>query len=169
MRPSQCLSEQDLTLLHYGENPSALPVEAAQRHLAACADCRHRQTRLARDLDRLPAFDPDLAPHNATRLAARVVERLPRRRSLLPAMAGAISAASIVFAVSIWTPGPPVMQNPAGTPQLTTGQTPAAETDQNLSALPQVSTEQAPSPDLDLLENLELLRELDTLSDLAGV
>ena len=169
MKPSHCLSEQDLTLLHYGETPTTLTVEAAQQHLTACADCRDRQTRLARDLNRLPAFDPDLAPHNATRLAAKVVERLPRRRSLLPAMAGAISAAAIVFAISIWTPGPPVIQNSAGGPQVTTGQAPPADIDMNDSTLPQVTTEQSPSPDLDLLENLELLRELDTLSDLAGV
>ena len=165
MKPSHCLSEQDLTLLHYGESPEDLTSEAAQQHLTACANCRDRQTRLARDLNRLPAFDPDLAPQNATRLAAKVVERLPRRRSLLPALASTFSAAAIVFAISIWTPETPVTHNAPVLPQVTAEQTPTPEVDLN----PQVTTERTPTPDLDLLENLELLRELDTLSDLAGV
>ncbi len=149
MKHSNCLSEQDLTLLHYGEAPADLTLSAAQRHVATCADCRARRHRLALDLDNLPALEANLAPHLPSRLAARVVERLPRRRPLLPVLATALSAVVIVLAVSSWHP------QPRFAPEATV-QTPAA-------------IDPAAVPDIDLLENLDLLRELDTLTEIVGV
>lgn len=149
MRQSDCLSEQDLTLLHYGEAPDTLSLEAARQHLSSCPDCSELSRCLSRDLNSLPTFEPELATHNATRLAARVVDSLPRRRSLLPAIAGAFSTAAIIFAVTIWTPEPQVVHN--------------------VAIQPPVAIEQPAVPEVDLLENLELLKEFDTLSEIVGV
>jgi hypothetical protein len=150
MKKPICLTEQDLTLLHYGETPQSLDRSRASQHLAGCPACRDRLQRLAHDLEFLPVNEPDFGPHSASRMASRVIDRLPRRRRLLPVMAGAFSAVVIVFAANFWTTRPePVLHNAS------------------IKQSPMI--EQVALPDVDLLENLDLLKELDTLSDIVGV
>lgn len=149
MKKSTCLSDQDLTLLHYGEHPVGMDLEPARRHLGDCAACRTRQLHLQRSLALLPKIEPEFDPHHATRMAARVSERLARRRSPVPALATVLTAAVVVFAVGIWTPQPQVLHNS--------------------SISQQAEVRQETPPDVDLLENLELLKELDTLAEIAGV
>ena len=149
MKKSICLSDQDLTLLHYGETPVDMALATAGRHLTDCAACRARQQDLERSLARLPKLEREFGSHHATRMAARVTDRLARRRSPLPALATVLTAAVVVFVVGIWTPQPQVLHNS--------------------STQQQAAVQQETPPEVDLLENLELLKELDTLSEIAGV
>jgi len=153
MKPD-CLNERDLILLHYGETPDGTTAAAATSHLAACPACRARRERLAADLARMPApADPD--PVVATRITARVHERLNRRHRWLPlAGAGIAGAIALVLAAVIWLPG---NQPPA------TGNQPLA------SLQSRTPSPQPPAPDLDLLEQLDFLQELETLQAIEGV
>mgnify|MGYP001332711962 CR=1 FL=1 len=150
MTESKCLTEQDLTLLYYDENPDSMDLLAAHRHLKGCPVCRQRQIQLEQDMQTLPLPACELDPHYATRLAARVTDRVPRRRFALPAVAGGLVAALVVFSISFWSPETQTVVHNSATQQ-------------------SVATDNAPQHDSDLLENLELLRELDTLSELTGV
>jgi len=153
MKPD-CLNERDLILLHYGDPPDGTTSDAAAAHLADCNVCRARRERLAADLARMPApTDPD--PLVATRIAARVHERLNRRHRWLPlAGAGVAGAIALVLAAVIWLPGNPP---PA------TGHQPLA------SLQSRTPSSQPPAPDLDLLEQLDFLQELETLQAIEGV
>jgi hypothetical protein len=148
---SECLNERDLLLLHYreaAEHPQAIA------HFAACPSCQARAVRLAADLARIPPLaDPD--PAVATRLAARVHERLNRPRRWLPAAGAAVAGAiALAVAVVVWVPD---SRQPA-------------TTNQPLASLhaPATST-QSPGLDLGLLEQLDLLEELETLRAIEGV
>jgi len=154
MNPN-CLLESDLTLLHYGEAPEQTTPAAAAAHLAACPDCQARRTRLAADLARIPlAADPD--PAVATRIAARVTERLNRKPRWLPAAGAAVaSAIALAMAVIVWLPD---NRQPA-----TSHQPPVV----NLQS--PVPSPQQPALDLDLLDQLDLLEELETLRAIEGV
>ena len=158
MNKRTCLDDQDLTLLHYDEIPITLDLDAARRHLADCAACRARQISLERALRALPRLDPDLGPHHATRMAARVKDHLPQRRSFLPALATAMTAALAIFVVSTWTPQPQVMLKNSDNQRVAVQQ-----------KTPQETAQKEAPPEVDLLENLELLKELDTISEIAGV
>jgi len=147
-----CLTEQDLTLLYYGEDPVSMSLLEAHRHIKRCPTCQQRQLQLEREMRAFPQDRCELDPHYATRLAARVVERVPRRRFALPAVAGGIATAVVVFSFTFWQP-----------------ETVTVTVTHNAAVHPSVVTEETPSPDVDLLENLELLRELDMLSELTGV
>jgi len=159
MNPT-CLNERDLILLHYGETPEQTTPAAAAAHLAACPACQARRARLAADLARIPAAtDPD--PAVATRIAARVTERLNRRHRWLPAAGAAVAGAiALTLAVVVWLPS---HQSP-----VTTRQPPVASSEQPFVGPPQPVIRQA-TLDLDLLDQLDLLEELDTLQAIEGV
>jgi len=151
---ADCLNERDLILLHYGEVPDGATPELAAAHLAACTACRLRSRQLAADLARIPAAaDPD--PVVATRIAARVNERLSRKPRWQPAAGVAVAGAiALVLAVLVWLPG---SQQPAPSNQpIANSQAPAP-------------SPQQPAFDLDLLDQLDLLEELETLQALEGV
>ncbi|HKL24728.1 MAG TPA: hypothetical protein VJ910_00705 [Desulfuromonadales bacterium] len=161
-----CLNDQDLTLLHYDETSIGLDPDDARRHLAECAACRARQLSLERVLHGLPRLDPDLDPHHATRMAARVKDCLPRRRSFLPAMTTVMTAAIAVLVVTNWAPQRQASHNSSANQQATVQQEmPQANAQQK----PQATAQPETPPEVDLLENLELLKELDTLSEITGV
>jgi anti-sigma factor RsiW len=159
MNPT-CLNERDLILLHYGETPEQTTPAAAAAHLAACPACQARRARLAADLARIPAAtDPD--PAVATRIAARVTERLNRRHRWLPAAGAAVAGAiALTLAVVVWLPS---HQSP-----VTTSQPPVASSEQPFVGPPQPVIRQA-TLDLDLLDQLDLLEELETLRAIEGV
>jgi anti-sigma factor RsiW len=151
MNEKQCLSDQDLILHYYGE----LPANNAQvRHLTGCPHCAERFAALSRDLDQLPhlAYEPDHAV--GTRMAARLGERLQkRRRRWLPALGAAAAAAvALVVTMMTWTPHTPPVHTAQVTPQIQGVQ----NYDDDL-------------PDLDFLDDLDLLQNLDVLSQIEGV
>ena len=166
MKPD-CLNEHDLILLHYHETPDGTTPEAAAAHLAACAACRTRRERLAADLARIPAVaGPD--PVVATRIAARVNERLHEKRHWLPVAGTAVAGAlALTLAVFVWLPG---NQQPATDKQhlVASNQQPAVSNEQQFVGPPQPVIRQA-ALDLDLLEQLDLLEELETLQAIEGV
>ena len=144
---TNCLSERDLVLMHYGETPDGVTPAAAAAHLSDCSNCQARMESLAADLTRIPAI-ADPHPSATSRVAARVTSRLSRKRRWLP-IAGAATAGAIALAMAVvvWIP----KQQPAtSSPQL-------------------VTSSQQPALDLDLLEQLDLLEELETLQDIEGV
>ncbi|MGK2907031.1 MAG: anti-sigma factor family protein [Desulfuromonadales bacterium] len=151
MKNTNCLNEQDLTLHYYGELP-AHPEQA--RHLADCLLCRKRFSALGHDLATLPELhhEPDSAA--GTRMAARVMEQLNRpRRNWMPALgASAIAAVALVVTFTDWSP-----QHQ----QLQTVQ-PATQALATLNLNEDM-------PDIDFFEDLELLKELDLLSQIEGV
>ena len=149
MKPD-CLNERDLILLYYGEAPDGITPKAAATHLAACAACRRRSDQLADDLAGIPVpSDPD--PVVATRIAARVGERLGRKPRWLPlAGTAAASAIALAMAVIVWMPATSP-QSPAPNPQVVA----------SLSLEEEV-------PDLDFLEDLELIRNLELLQQIEG-
>ncbi len=146
---TNCLSERDLVLMHYGEAPDGATPAAAAAHLSACSTCQARMGSLAADLTRIPVI-AEPHPSATTRVAARVTARLTRKRRWLP-IAGAATAGAIALAMAIVVWMPSFQQQPAtSSPQL-------------------VTTSQQPALDLDLLEQLDLLEELETLQDIEGV
>jgi len=157
---TDCLHERDLILLHYGEAPEWTTPAAAAAHLATCPTCRARRERLANDLARIPAMaDPD--PAVATRIAARVGERLQRRSRWLPATGAAVAGAvALAMAVVVWLPG--------NQPPLTNHAQPIANLEQPFVGPMQPIIRQA-TLDLDLLDKLDLLEELETLRAIEGV
>lgn len=166
MKPD-CLTERDLILLHYGEAPDRTSPVAAAAHLAACPACRTRREQLAADLARVQAVaDPD--PAVATRLAARVNERLQEKRPWLP-VAGAAVAGALALTIAVFV-GLPGSQQPAshGQPLVTSVQQPAAGIEQQFVGPPRPAIRQA-TLDLDLLDQLDLLEELETLQAIEGV
>jgi len=146
-----CLTERDLILQHYGE-AAAHPDAAA--HLAACAGCRTRADRLAADLARIPAHaDPD--PAVATRIAARVGERLQQRRGrrtipLLGGMAAALLAVVVTYTTWSTQPAVELLNRPAVQPMAT------LDLDEAV-------------PDIEFLEDLELISNLELLKKIEGV
>lgn len=150
MTETKCLTEQDLTLLYYGEDPDSIDLLSAHRHIKSCPSCRQRQQQFEHEMQSLPQKQYELDPHYATRLTARVVNHVPQRHFSLPAIASGLVAALVVFSFSFWNPETQTVVH-------------------NSATQPEVASDGAPQPDLDLLENLELLRELDTLSELTGV
>lgn len=152
MKPD-CLNDQELTLLHYGEASDQLAATAAG-HLVGCTDCRSRQTRLASALARLPKAS-EVDPMAVTRLTARVGERLQKRHRWLPA-AGAILAGTAALAIAL------VVWQPADAPQQVAVTPPQPVKIQRTAAM------QA-TLDLDLLDKLDLLQELETLQAIEGV
>jgi hypothetical protein len=147
-----CLSERDLILLHYGEPPERTTPAAASVHLAACPDCRGRQERLAADLGRIPGIDPD--PAAATRIAARVTERLHHRRRRWLPVAGAAVAATAALVITLTLRSPQT-----GSEQIALPATPSLTT--------LILEEEM--PDLDFLENLELIEDIELLQQIEGV
>jgi anti-sigma factor RsiW len=151
MNENRCLSNQELVLHYYGE----LPADGEQvRHLSGCPHCAERFAELGRDLARLPelAYEPDHAA--ATRMAARLQEKLQRRRSRwLPVMGAATAATlALVVATIIWSPG----TQPVQTVKVTNQAQAQLNYDDDL-------------PDVDFLDDLDLLQNLDVLSQIEGV
>ncbi|MDT8445170.1 MAG: hypothetical protein RQ722_12815, partial [Desulfuromonadales bacterium] len=103
MKNKNCPSEQDLILHYYGELPAT---DERVHHLADCPLCEKRVSALRHDLAKLPdlSHEPDFAA--GTRMAARVNERLNRRRRNWIPVLGASSAAAVavVITLSIWSP-----------------------------------------------------------------
>lgn len=153
MKPD-CLNERDLILLHYGEPPEGLTSSAATAHLASCPGCRERRDRLMADLARIPAI-PDPDPVVATRIAARVNERLqggPARR-WLPLMGGAaVAAAALVITFTALSPQKDIESTaPPVAPAMV-----AIDIEEEM-------------PDIEFLEELELIEELEFLRQIEGV
>lgn len=149
-----CLHDRDLTLLHYGEAPDRTTPAAAADHLATCPACQARRARLAADLARIPApAEPD--PVVTTRIVARVNEQLGARhgRLRLPVAGGAavaVLALVVTFATWPWRAGVEMPGQP---------QTPTAAV---------LDLEEA-MPDIDFLEELELISDLELLRQIEGV
>ena len=163
----ECLNEHDLILLHYGESPEGITLNAATAHLADCVSCRTRRERLAAELAHIPTIaDPD--PAVATRITARVNARLQQKRRWLP-VAGAATAGAIALAMAVvvWSPD---QRNPAlgNQPVVTSSPQPATSSEQLFVGPPRPALRQA-NLDLDLLDQLDLLEELETLRDIEGV
>lgn len=162
MKPD-CLSDRDLLLLHYGERPDGASPAAAAAHLADCAACRAHGAKLAADLARIPApADPD--PAVATRIAARVDERLRTRHRGLP-WAGAVAAGAVALAMAVVVWLPAGRQLPADSPQMA-GNGPSA-IEQPFVGPPRPLLQA--TLDLELLDKLDLLEELETLRAIEGV
>jgi len=151
---TDCLHDRDLILLHYDETPERTTPAAAAEHLAACPACRARQERLAADLARIPAMaDPD--PVVATRIAARVNERLSakRNRFRVPMMGGAtVAALVLVVTLTKWS------WHDAGEQRRPIE--PATEA---------TLVMEEDLPDIDFLEDLELIDNLELLLQIEGV
>ncbi|NIP53755.1 MAG: hypothetical protein GWN30_03760, partial [Gammaproteobacteria bacterium] len=141
--------DNDLTLHYYGELN-----DSSQHHIKSCAACAERFETLRRDLDALPIQDCEPDELAATRMAARVTEKIkqPHRRLWLPAL-GATAAAALVLVVTFTSSPPPEVQPVA---QVQPTPITAAELDEAM-------------PDVDFLENLELIRDLELLAQIEGV
>jgi len=151
MKNKNCLSEQDLILHFYGELPAN---DERLDHLADCPLCEECVSALSHDLAELPELsqEPDFAA--GVRMAARVNERLNRRRrNWIPALgASAITAFALMITVFIWSPQNPRVQTTQSAPP----------------ALAIISLDED-MPEIDFLEDLELLKELELLSQIEGV
>lgn len=156
---ANCLNERDLILLHYGETPDGTTCAAATAHLSGCPACRMRLEQLATELNRIPTVPADPDPVAATRVAARVNERLQQRHRWLP-VAGAAAAGVVAMAMAVMV-FLPANQPLAPSPQI-------ASSEQLFVGPPRPVIRQA-TLDLDLLEQLELLEEFETLRDIEGV
>lgn len=147
---SHCLNDQELTLHYYNELPEDCP---QGKHLSTCALCTRRFVELKNDLQLLPELDYPEHPATATRMAAHINEKLQRpRRRWAPAISTlAVSACALVATVVIWSP------------------------QQELPQTTQTSLAQAPidldedMPDIEFLEDMDLLLELDLISQVEGV
>ena len=156
MKSNHCLSEQELVLHFYGE--LATNREQAH-HLADCPLCAKRLTALGNDLAQLPSLVQEPDPAAGIRMAARVSEQLSgKRRSWLPALgASAVAACALVVALSIWSPQEEMLQTAQlSTPSLTTPLLTTGSLNEDMM-------------DIYFLDDLELLQELDLLSQVEGV
>ena len=156
MTNKNCLSEEDLTLHYYGELSA---MSEQMQHLTSCALCKNRLTELSRDLDQLPELisEPDFAA--GTRMAARVSERLNRRRKhWIPALgASAVASFALLITITNWSPQPTLRQTASlQTAQVTTAPVATVVFDEEM-------------PEIDFFEELELLQELDLLYQIEGV
>lgn len=146
-----CLNEQELTLHYYGE----LPEDNRQRmHLAGCPQCTERFIALSRDLAQLPVLDYPVHPATSTRLAARVIDQAhkPRRRWLPAISATAVSVCVLALSFVVWSP-----------------QDNLPQTAQTVVSAPATINFDEEMPDIEFLENMDLLLELDLLSQVEGV
>ncbi|MEJ2492014.1 MAG: hypothetical protein P8Y73_07720 [Desulfuromonadales bacterium] len=151
MNSQDCLTEQDLTLHYYGEQTEH---GSATEHLQRCDHCTARLAALRRDLERLPTLDTRADDHAGTRMAARVSEQIRKRRSRawLPAVGAATAATLALMLTLIQSPQTePPASVPAGSPAMAT-----------------LSIEED-MPGIDFLEDMELLQELDLLTQIEGV
>ena len=149
MNNKHCLNEQDL-ILHYYQEFSETSAETL--HLAICPECEERLNALSRELAALPDLPEVIDPHAATRMAARVSEQLKRpRKNWLPAIGTtAIASVALALAVTLWSP----QQERPQTSRITSA--------------PQADNLEGEMSDIDFLEDLELLKELDFLSQIEG-
>ena len=152
MKSKDCLTEQELILIYYGE---PLNNETASTgHLAECEPCQQRLAALGKDLSMLPLFDCQADDHAGTRLAAGIQERLSRsRRNFWLPAAGVGLVAGLLILVNVSSPPP------SDSPQIS-AQMPGTEHDLHVSEDP---------PEVEFLEHFELLHELDVLVQLEGV
>ena len=149
MNSKDCLSEQDLTLHYYGELD-----DSHGRHLAGCQRCTERFAALTAELDKLPNPDCTADSLAGVRMAARVREQLTtrHRRSWLPALsAGAVAAIALVLTFTL-APQPEVQQVTLSSP-----------TNATLTGL------EEDMPEIEFLDDIELLKELDLLAQIEGV
>jgi negative regulator of sigma E activity len=151
MKSNHCLSEQELVLHYYGE--LATNREQAH-HLADCPLCGERLTALGKDLAQLPKLAQEPDPAAGIRMAARVSEQLNgKRRSWLPALgASAVAACALAVTLTLWSP----QEEPLQTAQLQTPSLTTMDLNEDM-------------PDIYFLDDLELLKELDLLSQIEGV
>ncbi|MDH3997884.1 MAG: hypothetical protein OET90_03495 [Desulfuromonadales bacterium] len=146
MRTSACISDENLTLLYYGETEQLAP--EISTHLGSCYDCRQRLNLLQTTLGKLPQLEDEACGATSTRIAAAVSERLQRKqRSWRPVWGGGlVTAASLLLALLIWRPSAQIDPiESAGTDYL------------------------ALHAELTLLEDFELLTELELLQELEGI
>jgi hypothetical protein len=152
MKRTDCISEQDLLLIHYGDGDG----DVYQLHLNGCAACRQRLEALRTDLARLPRLQPDIDDYAATRMAARLTEQLNsrKRHSWLPAAGAATVALAALVMTLTWLPSQLSQPQPVN----------------HLAAAPATDLMyEEDMPDIEFLEDLELLRDLDTLRQIEGV
>ena len=144
MKNTSC-REQDLVSYYYGDlDPSARA--HLEAHLEGCAACRENLADIRRLLDGIPREEPELAPADLGRFAARVAGRATARRSRrVPVWGGALAAAAVVVSIIL-------VRWPDFAPEISPA--PATSEIKILSELELLQ-------DLDLLENLELLQELE--------
>jgi len=148
---NNCLKEQDLTLLYYGELAES---SHQAQHINKCSGCREKLAKLSHELDRLPRLNVSVHPATATRMAARVNEHLqrPKRRWMPNTGTLVVSACALIATLIVWSPQQELPQ----TTQLT------VTTSASLSLEEQM-------PDIDFLEDMDLLMELDLISQVEGV
>ena len=77
MKNHDCLSDQDLTLVHYGEQPDH---QAHERHLQDCPSCQDRLKLLKRDLAAIPNISCQPDPISVSRVAARIEDQTGHRQ-----------------------------------------------------------------------------------------
>lgn len=148
---SNCLKDQDLTLLYYGDLPDG---SSQARHITDCSLCREKLDQLRSDLESLPQLNYSEHSAVATRVCARVSEQLlrPRRRWIPIVGTLAVSTCALVATFMVSTP-----QQEKLLPS-------------KLMTTTQVSiTLDDAMPDIDFLEDMELLMELELLSQVEGV
>lgn len=151
MKKTGCLHETDLILHYYGE----LPADGEQaRHLRDCPGCALQMTSLRNDLARLPSLADEVDHSAGTRMAARVSEQLRARRSYRWPLLGGAAVATVALVVTL-AGGPPAPEAPH-TARLTPANGALLDLNEAL-------------PEIDFLEDLELLKELDLLSRIEGV
>ena len=150
MNNKHCLNEQDL-ILHYYQEFSETSAETL--HLAICPECEERLNVLRREMGDLPDLPEAVDPHAATRIAARVSEQLKRpRKNWLPAIGTtAIASVALALAVTLWSPQQELPQT------------------SSITSVPLADNLEGEMSDIDFLEDLELLKELDFLSQIEGV
>jgi predicted anti-sigma-YlaC factor YlaD len=150
MKSTKCINDQDLTLLYYGE----IEEGELQQHLSNCSSCSDRFNQLSRDLNTLPQQDCQVDDHAGIRMAARVSEQIgrPQRKKWLPAMGA--STAAVLAIVLTMTGSPPSEVTQVSQIQPTVVMAPELNEDM---------------PDIEFLDNLELLQDLEFLAQLEGV
>ena len=151
MNSKLCLSEQDLILHHYGEHENE---EAVLRHLSSCPECSHSFASLQHDLNKLPEMDCSPDDLAGVRMVAKLREKKvsSHRKIWLPAIGA--SAVTVLALTLTFNQSPP--QNAEPNKSNFMSSTTAHEFVEDM-------------PDIEFLENLDLLKELDVLAQIEGV
>ena len=151
MKNKYCLSDQDLILHYYGDFSED---EGHSLHVVDCQKCTARLEILSNDLARLPNLAFETEAFAATRMAARVDEqiRVNLRRNWMPTIGATavVALALVVSATMNLRPELPQVTQTTSAPMVTLG----LEEDM---------------PDIDFFEDLEILSELELLTQIEGV
>lgn len=135
---------QALSLYYYGELDGTQR-KSLERHLQSCGSCAREWQRLKRDLDGLETPTLKLDAVATRRFAARVAERVCRRKRSAPWLWGAVATAGVILFLALLVP--PAMLPEGGR---------------------RATTDVAMVRDMELLQYLDLLRDLDLLQGSEG-